>query len=215
MTAHWKQTHLPMILSRYNLQDIFKADEFDLFFQALPNRTLELKGEKCTGGKHSKVRLTGMSAASATGEKLPLLVIGKSKNPRCFKNVKSLPCMCKAQEKSWMDSEVFTECIKQLDWKFLAQNRKVAFIVDNFPAHPHVPDLTAIDLIFLQSKTTSVTQSMDQRVIRSLKPKYREKVIRKYINAMESNKEFPKITILDAMAMLEHIMVRITRHIRH
>ena len=46
MTAHWKQTHLPTILSRYNLQDIFNADEFGLFFQALANRTLELKGEK-------------------------------------------------------------------------------------------------------------------------------------------------------------------------
>ena len=92
MTARWKQTHLPTILLRYNLQDIFNADEFGLFFQALPNRTLELKGKKCTGGKNSKVRLTGMSAASATGENLPLLVTGKSKNPRCFKNVKSLPC---------------------------------------------------------------------------------------------------------------------------
>ena len=44
---------------------------------------------------------------------------------------------------------------------------------------------------------------MDQGVIRSLKAKYRAKVIRKYINAMESNKELRKITILDAMAMLE------------
>ena len=113
MTAHWKQTHLATILSNYNLH---------LSFQALPNRTLELRGKKCTGGKHSKVRLTGMSAASATGEKVPLLVIGKSKNPRCFKNMKSLPCMYKAREKSWMDQ------------KFLAQNRNVAFIVDNCPA---------------------------------------------------------------------------------
>ena len=66
MTAHWKETHLPTILSRYKLKDIFNADEFGLFFQALPNKTLELKGEKCTGGKHNKVRLAGMSVASAT-----------------------------------------------------------------------------------------------------------------------------------------------------
>ena len=36
-----------------------------------------------------------------------------------------------------MDSEIFPEWVKQLDRKFLAQNYKVAFIVDNFPAHPH------------------------------------------------------------------------------
>ena len=140
------------------MQDIFNAGEFGLFFQALPNRTLDLKGEKCTGGKHSKVRLTGMSAASATGDKLLLLVIGKSKNPICFKNVKPLPSMCKAQEKSWMDSEIFTEWLEQLHRKFLAQNHKVAFIVDKCPAHLHVLDLTAIDLIFLSPNTTSVTQ---------------------------------------------------------
>ena len=71
-------------------------------------------------------------------------------------NVKPLSCIYKAQEKSYMDSEIFTEWIKQLDRKFLAQNRKVAFIVDNCPAHPHVPDLTVIDLIFLLLNTTSV-----------------------------------------------------------
>ena len=54
MTAHWKQIHFPTILSRYNLQSIFNADEFGLFLQALRNGTLELKGEKCTGGKHTK-----------------------------------------------------------------------------------------------------------------------------------------------------------------
>ena len=84
MTAHWKETHLPTILSRYKQKDIFNADDLGLFFRALPKKTQELKGEKCTGGKHSKVRLTGMSAASVTGEKLPLLVIGKSNSPRCF-----------------------------------------------------------------------------------------------------------------------------------
>ena len=90
MTAHSKKTHLLTILSRYKLQDIFKADEFGLF-QALPNKTLELKGEKYIGDKHSKVRHTGLSAANTAGVKLPLLAIGKAKNRRCFKNVTSLP----------------------------------------------------------------------------------------------------------------------------
>ena len=144
-----------------------------------------------------------MSAASATGEKLPMLVIGKSKNPRCFQNVKSLRCTYKSQAKSWMDSEIFTDWVKQLDRTFHAKSRKLALIVDNCPAHPHIPGLVAIDLIFLPPNTTSITQPMDQGVIRSLKAKYRAKMIRKYINAIDSNKELPKITILDAMVMLE------------
>ena len=44
---------------------------------------------------------------------------------------------------------------------------------------------------------------MDQAIIRSLKAKNRAKLIRKYINIFNSNKELPNITILDAMIMLE------------
>ena len=79
----WKEaasteTSLPTILSRYELKDIYNADEFGLFYQGLPKKALHLKGEKCSGGKYSKVCLTGMVAASATREKLPKFVIGKS-----------------------------------------------------------------------------------------------------------------------------------------
>ena len=74
MTAAWKETSLPTILSRYELKDIYIADEFDLFYQGLPKKTLHLKGEKCSSGKYNKVRLTGMAAARATGEKLPMFV---------------------------------------------------------------------------------------------------------------------------------------------
>ena len=59
-----------------------------------------LKGDKCSGGKDSKVLLTGMVSASGAGEKLPMFVISKLAKPRCFKNVKSLPCRYQLQEKS-------------------------------------------------------------------------------------------------------------------
>lgn len=202
MIAHWKETHIPTILSRYQLKDIFNGDEFGLFYQAVPKGSMELKGEKCVGGKHSKVRITGMCAANAVGEKLPLLVIGKSKNPRCFKNIKSLPCQYKAQQKAWMDGDIFWNWVKQLDRKFLTEGRNVALIVDNCPAHPEVLDLQSINLIFLPPNTTSMTQPMDQGVIRSLKAKYRRKVVQKYIMAVDSKKDLPKFTVLDAMMML-------------
>ena len=49
--------------------------------RAQPNKSLHLKNENCVGGKYSKLRLTGLTAANAVGEKLPLFVIGKSKKP--------------------------------------------------------------------------------------------------------------------------------------
>ena len=80
MTSSWSETTLQTILSNYNLEDIFNADKFGLFYQCLPNKTYHLKEEKCSGKKKSKIRLTRIAAASATGEKLPIFVIWKSKN---------------------------------------------------------------------------------------------------------------------------------------
>ena len=76
-------TKLPTILSKYDLNQIYNADEFSLFYRAQPNKPLHLKNQNCVGSKHSKLRLTGLTAANAVGEKLPLFLIGKSKKPRC------------------------------------------------------------------------------------------------------------------------------------
>lgn len=83
---------MPAILSSYNLADIYNADEFGLFYQALPEKLLHLKSEKCVGGKHSKIWLTGMAAANALGKKLPMFVIGKLAKARCFSGVRNIPC---------------------------------------------------------------------------------------------------------------------------
>jgi len=40
---------------------------------------------KCIGGKHNKIHLTGIAAANAEGENLPMFVIGKSVKPRRHK----------------------------------------------------------------------------------------------------------------------------------
>ena len=105
--APWEQTTLPPILSKYNLNQIYNADEYGLFYCAQPNKSLQLKNKNCVGGKHSKLRLTALTAANAVGEILPLFVIGKSKKPRCLKHIKHLPCRYRSQKKSWMDSMLF------------------------------------------------------------------------------------------------------------
>ena len=118
MTVPWKENVLPTISSNYKPRNIFNADEFGLFYQALPKKTLHLKGEKCSGGKNSKIRLTGLAAANMIGEKLPMFVIGKSQKPHCLKHIESLPCRYRAQKKSWMNSELFEEWVREQDEKF-------------------------------------------------------------------------------------------------
>ena len=202
MTAPWLETTLPTILSRYPLKDLFNADEFGLFYQCLPDKTYHFTKEKCIGGKHNKVRLTGMAAGNAFGERLPMFVIGKSKTPRCFKGVKHIPCRYRAQKKSWMNSELFEEWVKELDRKFGIEGRKIALVIDNCPAQPEVSGLKWVELIFLPPNTTSITQPMDQGVIRSLKAKYRSLAVKKQIQNLEKKSELPKFSILTAMKML-------------
>ena len=63
-----------------------------------------------------------------------------------------------------------------LDMKFHGESRKVALIIDNYPAHPNVDNLKAIELVFSPPNTSSKTQPMNQGVIRALKAFYRTNV---------------------------------------
>ena len=39
MNAPWEEANLPTMLARYHLKDIFNADEFGLFYEALPSKS--------------------------------------------------------------------------------------------------------------------------------------------------------------------------------
>ena len=201
MTASRSETYFLTILSKYWLKDIYNADEV-LFYQALLDKSFYYKGEHCSGGKHSRVILTGLAAGNATGEKLPLFVIRKSPKPRCFSVVKSLPCRYCSQKKSWMDGVLFTEWVKELDWKFAAQDRKITLIFDNCPVHPIVDGLKPIELVFLPPNAMSKTRPMDQGVMRSLKVFYRHSIIKHYIASIDRGRSPSKVNKLEVMTLL-------------
>ena len=143
-----------------------------------------------------------MAASNALKDKKPMFVIGKSVKPRCFKGIKKKPCRYRAQKKSWMTSDLFEEWVRELDRKFQREDRKLALIVDNCPAHPDINDLKAIELVFLPPNTTSHTQPMDQGVIWSLKSKYRILSVRRIITSLENDEDMPSFSVFDAMKML-------------
>ena len=47
MTVPWEETILPTILSKYELEEIYNADEFGLFYQAQPDKSLNPRN--CVG----------------------------------------------------------------------------------------------------------------------------------------------------------------------
>lgn len=81
---------------------VYNCDETGLNWKTLPQRTLASSSEMTAPGyKAQKERITVMVCANASGEhKLPLLVIGKAKKPRAFKNMDFglLPVKCRAQK---------------------------------------------------------------------------------------------------------------------
>ncbi|GBM64990.1 Tigger transposable element-derived protein 4 [Araneus ventricosus] len=131
-SENWITETLSKILKDYKPENIFNADETALFFQCLPQKTFTFKKEKCFGGKQNKARLTVMTGH----QKLKPLVIGRSKNPRCFKDAKSLKIDYDFNKKSWMTSEIFEKWVQKLDKRMIAECRKIAFVFDNYPSHP-------------------------------------------------------------------------------
>ena len=82
MKQYFQLCYLIMVLTMNT------ADNFGLFYQCLPKKSYQLKIEKGSGGKHIKIRITGLAAANVVGNKLPMFVTGKAKNAKCFKNIK-------------------------------------------------------------------------------------------------------------------------------
>ena len=89
---------------------VFNADETGLYWRCLPTRTLVGRDEKgAAGHKMNKERVTLLLCANAAGTyRCQLLLIGKYKKPRAFKNLKTkLPVIYEAQANAWMSAELF------------------------------------------------------------------------------------------------------------
>lgn len=168
---------------------VYNADESGLFWRLLPNKTYVHQAEaSAPGRKLAKDRVTFMPCSNASGtHRMNMLVIGKAKNPRAFKNVQ-LPVDYKNQTKGWMTKSVFGEWFEELFVpsvkKFLKKQRlpqKALLLLDNCPGHPHADDLNKIDscirVMFLPPNVTPLLQPMDQNVIQAIKMQYKKSLL--------------------------------------
>ena len=132
----WFDVTLPQLLSQFKPEDVYNKDKTGLFYKMTPNKSLTFEGEESTGGKKAKECLTVLVRASMAGEKLLFLMIGKSKSPRCFSGIKSLPLEYSANAKAWMTGELFCQWLEKWNIKLSCKNRHVLIVIDNCPAHP-------------------------------------------------------------------------------
>lgn len=87
---------------------IYNADESGLFYKLLPEKTYVAISEKSAPGmKIAKQRVTFLACTNASGNhKLKPLLIGKARNPRCFKNF-NLPVNYDYSKNAWMTCGIF------------------------------------------------------------------------------------------------------------
>lgn len=77
----------------YENCNVYNADETGLYWKKIETKSLVSKKEMSASGfKVSKSRITAMVCGNKSGtHMLPLLIIGKSKKPRCFMRIVTLP----------------------------------------------------------------------------------------------------------------------------
>ncbi|NXO03111.1 TIGD4 protein, partial [Rhinopomastus cyanomelas] len=206
--AVWYPNVLPNYLDDYQPKDVFYLQETGLLYQMLPHNTFAFKGEACSVGKLSKERITVVVGTNMDGsEKLPLLVIGKSKSPQSSDNVAVLPVDYEANDTALMTPQVFEQWMHKLDDRFQAQQRQVVILVESHPAHTEIKKLKSVKLVFCPPDSSCIATK--QGVIRSLKVKYRLCLMKRFVDCVEGNTEF-LLTLLDAVEMLYQCWSKVT-----
>lgn len=143
-------------------------------------------------------------------EKLKPLIIGRSKNPRRFKGVKSLETDYDFNKKAWMTSDIYGKWLQKFDNAMAKQNRKVLLFVDNCPAHPRsISEKTkSVKVVYLPPNMTSKIQPMDQGIIKNVKVHYRKRVLMKIIKSIDINTmENLTFTLKDCIAEISKAWV--------
>lgn len=208
---------LETVIQKHNLtpSQVYNADETGLYWKAMPTRTLVGENERSAPGfKIKKDRITVLCCANASGEhKLKLAVIGKSRNPRAFKNVNTtlLPVHYYHQHAAWMNRQIFEDWFFQ---KFIPEVRlflsdnnlpqKAVLLLDNAPSHPSQSVLKSEDgnifTMFFPPNVTSIAQPMDQGVIETMKRLFRKDLMMKLISENTDMMSFwKKLNIKDAI----------------
>lgn len=176
---------VPLVYLFFEPRNAWNMDETGQFWRVLPDKSLSERGKRCRGGKNSKERATWAFCVGASGEKEAPIVVGKSRNSRCFKSsiIKDtlLPCKCDyfSSSKAWMLSEIFEEILSSLNRRMKGEGRHILLFFDNAPCHSNslIDRFSNIKMAFLPKNTTSRAQPLGAGIIKPWKVKTKRKLL--------------------------------------
>ena len=196
----WKEKeYLPMIEKLgITPETCYNADQTGLFYQKLPN-TMYLDKEKLrtvAGAKQmkDKTRVTLMVATAASGDKIPMAMIGVAKEPVCFQLCvgRKPPMPYNYQRKAWFTKEI----TKWWIWNVLkpwhehkhGSATKALLLLDNCGAHKLDAGTLLppwLNIVFLPENMTSRMQPADMGMIAALKVGYKTTMLKKLLEIFD------------------------------
>jgi len=179
-------------LEDYPADRIYNMDETGLFYRCIPNRSYVQAGQRRqargTKAMKAKDRVTLVLACNATGShKIPVAMIGKAKQPLCFKPPR---CACPlpyfSQQSTWMDGVVFKSWFETVFLRAVRARTTlpVALISDNCGAHGEL-ESEQVTFIPLPPNCTSVYQPLDLGIIACLKRRYKRRLLDLVVSAFD------------------------------
>ena len=180
-------------LEAYPAERIYNMDETGIFYWCIPNRAYVQAGQRRqargTKAMKAKDRITLGLVCNATGaHKIPVAIIGKAKQPLCFKPPRR-PCPLPyfSQTNAWMDGDHFKSWFETI---FLVAVRArttqpVALVSDNCGAHGDLGS-DPVKFFALPPKCTSIYQPLDLGMIECLKRRYKRRLLDLVVGAFEA-----------------------------
>ena len=193
---------------------IVNFDECGIQYKSLPQYSYLEKKQEIRAKKPVLCRITGLFGSSANGRKFKPVIIGKSAQPRAFKDKWHLLNVHYYHNKSaWMTKDIFRDwfinCFLHEVQPILDPDMQIQFLMDNCSSHNDVQlnDLDPqVQIRFLPPNTTSLIQPMDQAVLACVKAHQKKQFYMKLVNYCDQNEEpgayklfLKKYTIFDAI----------------
>lgn len=183
-------------LQRYDPDCIFSVHETTLFHKMLPQEAYLRTPEHANAGASMmffphdmgmKDRITLIVCSNATGTmKVPLTIVGKSKQPACFR-IRPSPLPYLTQPHVWFDvttfkqwfSEVFIPCIRKHSWK------NVALLVENVIDENIAEDPRGqVKIMRLPLDSRPIHHPMEQGILALVKQRYRYAMLERVLELL-------------------------------
>jgi len=180
-------------LESYPAERIYNMDETGLFYRCIPNRAYVQAGQRQqargTKAMKAKERITLVMACNATGNnKIPVAIIGKAKEPLCFKPPRRpSPLPYFSQKSAWMDSDIFKSWFETVFLPAVTARttQPVALVSDNCGAHDQL-ECNQVKFTALPPNCTSIYQPLDLGIIACLKRRYKRRLLDLVVSVFEA-----------------------------